>query len=61
MIPRCLSNTGDSTQDRCPDPELFATAGVLARKFHLDYLLVHPVVMDYVRETYCWVYPFQRR
>jgi hypothetical protein len=31
------------TQDRYPDPELFVTAGVLARKFHTDYLLVHPM------------------
>jgi len=40
------------TQDSYPDPELFATAGVLARKFSPDYLLVHPMGMDYVGETY---------
>lgn len=40
------------TQDDYPDVELFATAGMLVRKFVPDYLLVHPMGMDYVGETY---------
>lgn len=34
------------TQDFYPDIELFTTAGMLARKFNPDYLLVHPMGMD---------------
>ncbi len=34
------------TQDDYPDIELFATAGMLVRRFHPDYLLVHPMGMD---------------
>lgn len=40
------------TRDDYPDVELFATAGMLARKFNPDYLLVHPMGMDYAGETY---------
>jgi len=40
------------TQDDYPDADLFATAGVLVRKFAPDYLLVHPMGMDYMGETY---------
>ena len=40
------------TQDDYPDIELFATAGMLVRKFNPDYLLLHPMGMDYVGETY---------
>lgn len=40
------------TQDNYPDIELFATAGSLVRKFTPDYLLVHPMGMDYIGETY---------
>ena len=40
------------TQDEFPDIELFATAGMLVRKFAPDYLLVHPMGMDYTGETY---------
>jgi len=40
------------TQDEYPDIELFATAGMLVRKFAPDYLLVHPMGMDYVGHTY---------
>jgi len=40
------------TRDEYPDEELFATAGMLVRKFAPDYLLVHPMGMDYVGEIY---------
>jgi predicted AlkP superfamily pyrophosphatase or phosphodiesterase len=40
------------TQDAFPDQELFATAGTLVRKFAPDYLLVHPMGMDYIGETF---------
>lgn len=40
------------TQDDLPDLELFATAGVLVRKFFPDYLLIHPMGMDFLGETY---------
>jgi predicted AlkP superfamily pyrophosphatase or phosphodiesterase len=40
------------TQDAYPDIELFAQAALLARKFSPDYLLVHPMGMDYIGETY---------
>ena len=40
------------TRDEYPDPELFHTAAMLVRKFHPDYLLVHPMGMDYMGETY---------
>lgn len=40
------------TQDDYPDIELFATAGMLVRKFEPDYLLVHPMGMDYVGEKH---------
>jgi predicted AlkP superfamily pyrophosphatase or phosphodiesterase len=36
------------TQDNFPDVELFATAGMLVRRFTPDYLLVHPMGMDYI-------------
>lgn len=36
------------TQDDYPDIELFAAAGTLVRRFAPDYLLVHPMGMDYV-------------
>jgi len=39
-------------QDDYPDADLFATAGMLVRKFEPDYLLVHPMGMDYVGEMY---------
>lgn len=34
------------SDDAYPDTELFATAGMLVRKFNPDYLLVHPMGMD---------------
>ncbi len=40
------------TQDDYPDADLFATAAWLARRFTPDYLLVHPMGMDYAGETY---------
>ncbi|MDD2695219.1 MAG: alkaline phosphatase family protein, partial [Anaerolineales bacterium] len=40
------------TQDNYPDIELFASAGTLVRKFAPDYLLVHPMGMDYTGEAY---------
>jgi predicted AlkP superfamily pyrophosphatase or phosphodiesterase len=40
------------TQDEYPDIELFATAGMLVRRFSPDYLLVHPMGMDYTGEKY---------
>lgn len=38
--------------DDYPDEESFASAGFLVRKFSPDYLLLHPVMMDYTGETY---------
>jgi predicted AlkP superfamily pyrophosphatase or phosphodiesterase len=40
------------TQDDYPDIELFTTAGMLVRKFNPDYLLLHPMGMDYHGEKY---------
>jgi predicted AlkP superfamily pyrophosphatase or phosphodiesterase len=40
------------TQDEYPDIELFATAGMLVRRFQPDYLLVHPMGMDNAGETF---------
>jgi len=40
------------TPDEYPDMEVFAAAGMLVRKFAPDYLLVHPMGMDYKGETY---------
>ena len=40
------------TQDEYPDIELFTTAALLVRKFSPDYLLIHPMGMDYHGETY---------
>lgn len=40
------------SQDDYPDVELFASAGMLVRKFNPNYLLVHPMGMDYVGETH---------
>jgi len=34
------------SEDFYPDPELFATAEMLVRRFNPDYLLVHPMGMD---------------
>lgn len=40
------------TQDEYPDIELFTTAALLARRFFPDYLLVHPMGMDYHGEMF---------
>lgn len=40
------------TQDEYPDVEVFTTAALLARRFSPDYLLVHPMGMDFQGETY---------
>lgn len=40
------------TEDEYPDVELFATAGMLVRRFAPDYLLLHPMGMDYQGETF---------
>ena len=40
------------TQDDYPDVELFATAGMLVRRFSPDYLLVHPMGIDYIGGRY---------
>lgn len=40
------------TQNDYPDIELFAAAGMLVRRFNPDYLLVHPMGMDYTGENH---------
>jgi predicted AlkP superfamily pyrophosphatase or phosphodiesterase len=40
------------TEDDFPDIELFQTAGMLVRRFEPDYLLVHPMGMDYKGEKF---------
>lgn len=40
------------TEDSYPDKELLATAAMLMRRFQPDYLLAHPMGMDYVGETF---------
>ena len=40
------------TEDDYPDIELFASAAHLIRKFSPDYLLLHPMGMDYHGETF---------
>ena len=40
------------TEDEYPDVELFASAALLVRRFAPDYLLVHPMGMDYAGETF---------
>jgi predicted AlkP superfamily pyrophosphatase or phosphodiesterase len=40
------------TEDEYPDIELFRTAAMLVRRFSPDYLLVHPMGMDYHGETF---------
>mgnify|MGYP000063218474 CR=1 FL=1 len=39
-------------RDEYPDEELFLSAATLVRKFQPDYLLVHPMGMDYKGETH---------
>ena len=40
------------TEDDYPDIELFVTGGMLARRYTPDYLLIHPMGMDYKGEKY---------
>jgi predicted AlkP superfamily pyrophosphatase or phosphodiesterase len=40
------------TEDDYPDPELFAAAGMLVRRFSPDYILLHPMGMDYHGEEF---------
>ncbi|MBL6962130.1 MAG: alkaline phosphatase family protein [Anaerolineales bacterium] len=40
------------SKDVYPDAELFATAGMLVRKFTPDYLLIHPMGMDDMGHKY---------
>lgn len=40
------------TEDEYPDIELIRTAGMLVRRFSPDYLLLHPMGMDYLGETF---------
>lgn len=35
-----------------PDAEVFAAAGTLVAKFYPDYLLIHPMALDYLGETH---------
>ncbi len=39
-------------QDEYPDIELFATAAMLVRRFKPDYLLLHPMDMDYIGQLH---------
>lgn len=40
------------TEDEYPDRELFDTAAHLVRRFSPDYLLIHPMGLDYAGETF---------
>ena len=40
------------TEDEYPDVELFASAALLVRRFQPDYLLLHPMGMDYAGESH---------
>jgi predicted AlkP superfamily pyrophosphatase or phosphodiesterase len=40
------------TEDEYPDFDLFATGAMLIRRFQPDYLLIHPMGMDFAGETY---------
>lgn len=40
------------TEDEFPDIELFQSAGTLVRHFQPDYMLVHPMGMDYLGEKF---------
>lgn len=40
------------TEDDYPDRELFRTAALLVRKFSPNYMLVHPMGLDYRGETF---------
>jgi predicted AlkP superfamily pyrophosphatase or phosphodiesterase len=40
------------TRDEYPDADLYYLGGTLVEKFNPDYLLIHPMGMDYMGETY---------
>ena len=40
------------SEDDFPDIELFATGAMLARRFEPDYLLIHPMGLDYIGEKF---------
>jgi predicted AlkP superfamily pyrophosphatase or phosphodiesterase len=40
------------TEDDYPDIELFQSAGMLIRRFNPDYMLAHPMGMDYLGEKF---------
>ncbi|MBM2844148.1 MAG: hypothetical protein HW404_1985 [Anaerolineales bacterium] len=40
------------TEDNMPDREVFAAGATLVHKFQPDYVLIHPMGMDYLGETY---------
>jgi predicted AlkP superfamily pyrophosphatase or phosphodiesterase len=40
------------TQDETPDLELFHSAAMLVRRFNPNYLLLHPMGMDYIGQIY---------
>ncbi len=40
------------TRDEYPDMDLFFTAGMLVHRYSPDYLLLHPMGMDYTGETH---------
>lgn len=40
------------SEDDFPDIELFVTAAMLVRRYSPDYLLVHPMGMDYIGDKY---------
>ncbi|HKZ55214.1 MAG TPA: alkaline phosphatase family protein [Anaerolineales bacterium] len=40
------------TEDATPDREVFASGGAIVSRFEPDYVLIHPMGMDYLGETY---------
>lgn len=48
----CIQHGRFYTEDEMPDKEVFASAALLVRKYSPDYILVHPMGMDYFGEQY---------
>lgn len=48
----CIQHGRFYTEDEYPDIEVFRAGGLLVRRFRPDYLLVHPMGMDYHGESY---------
>jgi predicted AlkP superfamily pyrophosphatase or phosphodiesterase len=48
----CIQHGRFYTQDEYADLEVFHSAAALARKFHPDYLLIHPLGMDVIGESF---------